>query len=306
MERNLSIAGSSTKSLAIQFVLYQTEPEKIEKSLGNLDHAVAMARRSKSISRVEVLYGDSSPRACITGQKIEILRQMATSIDLLSYHFFDANLGSAGGSNALFAKSSSDLVLILNPDVVTSPGLLQALVTTIAQPSVGIVEGRQLPVEHPKDYDEKTLDTSWASGACMMLRREVIERTGGFDSSSFFMYCDDVDLSWRAQLAGYRVLFVPSACAFHDKRLHADGSMIVSDAEVYYCAEAALMLAYKYSRDDILSRVKTDLAKNGNHLQRKALAEFKCRVDEGILPKRIDADHKVGRFINYAYAHHRW
>ena len=118
---------------------------------------------------------------------------------------------------------------------------------------MGIVEARQIPLEHPKKFDPVDGSTSWASGACMMIRAELLQQVGGFDGDSFFMYCDDVDFSWRARLAGYQVIHQPSARVFHDKRIQVDGRLVVSDAERYYSAEAALLMAWKYSRPDLVA-----------------------------------------------------
>jgi len=53
-----------------------------------------------------------------------------------------------------------------------------------------------------------------ASSGCCIVRRDVFDEVGGFDSD-YFIYDDDTDLSLRARLLGYRVLFVPSALAIH-------------------------------------------------------------------------------------------
>jgi GT2 family glycosyltransferase len=57
------------------------------------------------------------------------------------------------------------------------------------------------------------------SGAAFVIRRDLFERLGGFDES-FFLYMEDTDLSWRARLAGYRCICVPSSIVFHDYVLH--------------------------------------------------------------------------------------
>ncbi len=51
-------------------------------------------------------------------------------------------------------------------------------------------------------------------GATMMLRREVVEQTGGFDEQ-FFMYCEEIDWAWRIHQAGWQVQCVPAAKVTH-------------------------------------------------------------------------------------------
>ena len=53
-----------------------------------------------------------------------------------------------------------------------------------------------------------------ASSGCCIVRREVFNQAGGFDAD-YFIYDDDTDLSLRARLLGYRILFVPSALVIH-------------------------------------------------------------------------------------------
>ena len=48
----------------------------------------------------------------------------------------------------------------------------------------------------------------------MLVRRKVFEEIGGFDSR-YFLLGEDIDLSWRAQLAGYRVIVNPLAVIYH-------------------------------------------------------------------------------------------
>jgi GT2 family glycosyltransferase len=52
------------------------------------------------------------------------------------------------------------------------------------------------------------------SGAAFAIRRDLFKALGGFDEG-FFLYMEDTDLSWRARLAGYRCLYVPSSLAYH-------------------------------------------------------------------------------------------
>ncbi len=141
-----------------------------------------------------------------------------------SYQFFGENLGSAKGHNELAKDASADFLLILNPDIVVSPRFLQHLVSSFKDESTGIAEGKQIPIEHPKDYDIRTGETSWASTACAMTPTHLFHKLGGFDSETFFLYCDDVDYSWRVREAGFKVIFVPAAVVFHDKRIGAEGN----------------------------------------------------------------------------------
>ncbi|MCK4884494.1 glycosyltransferase family 2 protein [Candidatus Bathyarchaeota archaeon] len=60
----------------------------------------------------------------------------------------------------------------------------------------------------------ETFEILAASSGCCIIRREVFNQAGGFDAD-YFIYDDDTDLSLRARLLGYRILFVPSASVIH-------------------------------------------------------------------------------------------
>jgi cellulose synthase/poly-beta-1,6-N-acetylglucosamine synthase-like glycosyltransferase len=140
----------------------------------------------------------------------------------------------------------------------------------------------------------------------MMIRRAVLERIGGFDEENFFMYCDDVDFSWRARLSGYRVVYRPTACVFHDKRLDAAAQIEAGEAEVYYSAEAALMMAWKYTRPDLVEEWSAGLMQTQLPQHRKAVEVFNERRQQGRLPQPLDPEGRVAQFVGYNYAPHRF
>jgi GT2 family glycosyltransferase len=295
-------------SLQVQSVLFHNQTGDLDRSLGALARAIEVAREREVLDRVRVAYGDCSPSPTFDeaqlAERSELL--VAAGAEELSYAFFDENLGSAEGNNRLWQDLDTDLVLILNPDTVVAPDTLVEMVAAARRPGVGLVDARQLPIEHPKDYDPGSGDTSWASGACSMAPVSVVREIGGYDSRSFFLYCDDVDFSWRVRIAGHRVVHQPSARVFHDKRLAVDGSWAVGSAEEYWSAEGALVLAHKYSRPDRVRDIRRDLLAHGSEAQRRAVADFDRRADEGRLPDPIDRDHAIGEFVAGNYARHRY
>jgi GT2 family glycosyltransferase len=299
---------SGVVSLQVQSVLFDNVAADLDRSLDALARAIELGRERGVLDRVVVAWGDcsSAPTFDDDGVAARSERLAAAGAEGLRYTFFAANLGSAEGNNRLWAEVDTDLVLILNPDTVLAPDALVELVAPLRRPGVGLVDARQLPIEHPKDYDPATGDTSWASGACSMVPAAVIREIGGYDSRSFFLYCDDVDFSWRVRLAGHHVVHQPTARVFHDKRLRPDGSWAVGAAEEYWSAEGALVLAHKYSRPGRVAEIRRDLRAHGSEAQRRAVDDFDRRADEDRLPAPIDSDHAVGQFIAGNYARHRY
>ncbi len=295
-------------SLRIQSVFYNNDAQGIDRFLSSIAQAVRFARGKVDVGHVHLALGDCSslPRlqeASLGGLEGALAE---AGIASFSYEYFHANLGSAAGHNRLIESFDSDLLLIINPDVVASPYVISELLLPLSDKLVGAVEARQIPVEHPKPYDSITGTTPWATTACALFRREVVEKVGRFDAESFFLYCDDVDYSWRIRLAGYKIVFHPAAIIFHDKRLDSAGRMVVSDAEEFYSADAGLLMAYKYSREDLLALFINHFDVHGTPPQRKAAAAFRERRRTGRLPQQLDPEGTVAEFHGGAYAVHRW
>jgi GT2 family glycosyltransferase len=131
----------------------------------------------------------------------------------------DENIGFGAGHNRLMQEAFAqgcDLYVGVNPDGLMHPRCLFELVTMARRyEGKALIEAIQAPEEHPKPYDPLTLDTPWISGACFAISPQVYRETGGFDDQ-IFMYCEDVDLSWRVRLLGFRTKICPTAWFYHD------------------------------------------------------------------------------------------
>jgi len=292
--------------IAIQSVLYGNAPDHIERAAEALANSASRAVSAGSIAEWEYRLGDCAPDPTLSDSDIaRITALVVASGGSLEYTHFGANLGSAAGHNRLANDSGAGALLILNPDVRMDPDTVQNLVGALGA-DVGIVEARQLPLDHPKEYERYTGDTSWASTACALTRRSVFEHVGGFDAETFFLYGDDVDYSWRVRLAGYRVVFEPSARAFHDKRLTLSAGWPASKAEQYYSAESALMLAHKYSMSQRVDRLLDEFSTSRVSYLERAAKSFRDKQLSGLLPEPIDPNHSVAQFVGDFYAVHRF
>jgi N-acetylglucosaminyl-diphospho-decaprenol L-rhamnosyltransferase len=135
------------------------------------------------------------------------------------YRFSGENLGFGAAHNRLlarvFASPGVRHYVCVNPDGVLHPDCLARLVDEAGRrPRTGLVEARLFPDEHPKRYDPVTHETPWCSGCVLLITREAWEAVGGFDER-FFMYCEDVDLSWRVRAAGFSTRLAPRALVHH-------------------------------------------------------------------------------------------
>ena len=292
--------------IQVQSVLYGNGFDHVERAVLSLGKAAEIAIREGSAAQIELAYGDSSPTPCLNEHQLARLRSHCPGWLTIRYDFFQGNLGSARGHNRLAESSDADFILVQNPDVVIAPRVIETLLKTFRRAGVGMVEAKQLPIEHPKDYDIQTGRTSWASTACAMTPLSLFRQIGGFDADSFFLYCDDVDYSWSVRLAGFDVIFEPSAVVFHDKHLSDSGGWVATSSERYYSAEAALILAHKWSRPDLVKFILADFGASPEEQIQKAKTHYESRLKAGTLPRPVDAEHKVGQFLAGLYAPHRF
>lgn len=281
-----------TASLCIQVVLYDNTLAELRRLVAGLGAAIRHARAAAGVGAVEVAFGDSSSSPLLADDDLERLRADLNAGDdpepvPVSYEFFDANLGSGGGSNRLMECSDSELVWVLNPDTVPTPTVLTELVEALRPDDVAAVDARQVPIENPKSFDPVTGDAAWVAGSCLLLKRSAVASIGGFDPRFFPMYCDDVDLSWRLRIAGWRVCHAPNAVIFHDKRLTADGHPAASDFEHESGVLSRLFLAHRYHRPDVVQATLDWVDERGTEAHRRAVEAYRERLDAGDVPDAL-------------------
>ncbi|WP_228551921.1 glycosyltransferase family 2 protein [Paenibacillus sp. B01] len=158
--------------------------------------------------------------------------------------FQKENLGFGKANNVGVRHTSQELVFFLNIDTEVAPDAIAELMNAVqtSSPDVALWESRQFPYEHPKRYNPVTLDVSWASGACMLVRRDAFLEIGMFDEN-IFMYGEDVDLSWRLRHKGYKLRYVPKSVVFH---YTYDNANQVKETQFYNSVYVNLMLRYKF------------------------------------------------------------
>jgi GT2 family glycosyltransferase len=142
--------------------------------------------------------------------------------------------GFAGNVNSGVAHATGDIVVLLNTDVRPEMDFLPPLLTSFADPRVfavgcrekshdpgGIVErGRGIArwergfFVHARGEVNKT-DTAWVSGGSSAFRRDLWNKFGGMDTIYNPFYWEDIDLSYRALKAGYRIMFEPKSVVGH-------------------------------------------------------------------------------------------
>jgi GT2 family glycosyltransferase len=116
--------------------------------------------------------------------------------------------------------TGADVYIVADPGGAFHPNCIRALLAmNRSQKCRALIEAMQFPEEHPKFYDPVTLRTAWVSDICLLTPRLIWEKAGGFDPN-FYLYCEDVDLSWAAHRLGFQTLTCPAALFHHDISNH--------------------------------------------------------------------------------------
>jgi len=91
---------------------------------------------------------------------------------------------------------------------------------------------------------DKIEETEIATGCCMLIKKEVLKKTGMFDDK-YFLYYEDADLSMRAEKKGFKVIYVPKSLIWHKNAGSAGGSgSILQD---YYITRNRLVFGMRYA-----------------------------------------------------------
>jgi len=182
-----------------------------------------------------------------TDGTVDILEQF---VDRCRVVYNDENIGFAAAQNQAISLSNGEWVLTLNPDVLLLGNFIQALAEAgQLDPKVGTVCGKLLTIGASFDLPDKALVDSTgiyftpmlrhldrgsqeidnghylnhefvfgATAAAALYRRRMIEDIAvdeEFFDPDFFVYREDADVAWRAQLLGWRCIYTPHARGYH-------------------------------------------------------------------------------------------
>lgn len=184
----------------------------------------------------EILVVDNNS---VDGSPADIARQFPR-VRLISN---SRNVGFAKANNQGWRESRGEFILFLNTDTTVQPGALGLLADELkSNPTAGAV-GPAL-FDGPGSYQvsfgrrvsfcgqffqkmvlnplykfalrtsRKKREVGWLSAACLLVRRDALERTAGFDEG-FFIYFEDIDLCLRIKQAGWTLVYLPQARVLH-------------------------------------------------------------------------------------------
>jgi len=222
------------------------------------------------------------------------------------------NLGYSGGNNLGISdalRTNADFILILNNDVVLDKYAISYLLKSanradIISPKIYFAKGFEF---HKSRYKKDELgrviwyaggqidwnnvmgihigvdevdtgqynqnkEIDFATGACILVKRNVFEKIGLFDEK-YFLYLEDMDLCVRAKKADFKIMYEPKAVLWHKNAQSAGGSG--SKLQDYYISRNRLLFAFKYAKNKTkLAVVKQLIKQSANRPRRKALLDF--------------------------------
>ncbi|MBI4319513.1 MAG: glycosyltransferase family 2 protein [Chloroflexi bacterium] len=173
------------------------------------------------------------------------------------------NVGFTKANNQAIIQSSGRYVLLLNPDTEVLPGGLERMAGFMdLHPDVGMLgpqllfpdgtvqsSRRRFPTmvtaliestvlqrwlpNHPSlnayyvadRSNDEVQEVDWVVGACLLVRREVIEQVGILDQR-FFMYSEELDWCYRAKRASWKVMYLPEAKVVHHEARSSDQNVL--------------------------------------------------------------------------------
>lgn len=265
-------------SFALGIVTYNNSPQQLAQLARSIEIAAQRLPQTRVTLRVYIIdNGDESRWPPSSIQCTQLPSQ--------------GNIGFGRAINLLmsaaFADQHTEGFLCVNPDGVLHCNSLTELLLSYRNNLRSLIEARQFPEEHVKPYDPQTLDTPWASGACLFIPRDVYAVIGGFDPN-FFLYMEDIDLSWRARSAGFSVKMSPKALFGHAvfNRKHT----AETDKNFFLSGR---YLAFKWKNKTFLQWAEGELINRGHFASMADLPPLsEADFDNGELdPEVTDFDH---------------
>ncbi|MEA2347919.1 MAG: hypothetical protein QOG62_1706 [Thermoleophilaceae bacterium] len=202
-------------------------------------------------------------------------RVKADDPDALLIEFPD-NRGFATAVEEGRRRADGEWILLLNNDAVIEPDAaarLLAVATSAADigsvaaqmlfartppkinsaglevDTLGVAYDRLLGLD-PEPTDLEPLEVFGASGGAALYRQSMLDQIGGFDES-FFAFVEDADVAWRARMAGWRCLYVPSALVHHH---HSATARHGSPLKHYHVGRNRIRLLAKNADTSLLRR----------------------------------------------------
>ncbi|MBK7105841.1 MAG: glycosyltransferase family 2 protein [Ignavibacteriae bacterium] len=181
------------------------------------------------------------------------------------------NIGFSGGNNLgikYALENGADFILLLNNDTIVESDFLVNLSDTLNKyENIGIsaplinyfdkksivwtVGGKISKIrgsgfaysnENENQIEKKNREVTFASGCCLLIKKEVFEKIGMLDEK-FFLYVEDTDFCFRTIKAGFKIIINPNSKIYH--KVGNSTSMNLKQIPLYYETRNRLYFAKK-------------------------------------------------------------
>lgn len=231
----------SLKEISLQFIMKTVSVHILTYNSANFISACLDAVQQQTYPINQIIVVDN----CSRDDTRDILSRYNEQITTI---FNQTNTGFAGGHNHAMRLSKSDYCLVLNPDVILHPDYVRCLMEfaegteephllgsltgkLVRTSNQGIADSCGIHINRARrafDIGSGREADRWSSaeevfgvsGAAALYNMDMVRDltyNGQFFDEDFFAYKEDVDVSWRAQLFGWKSFFVPDARAYHER-----------------------------------------------------------------------------------------
>lgn len=179
-----------------------------------------------------------------TDDSVQFVKDNYSEVQLVE---IEENLGFAGGYNRALRDLNEEFFVLLNSDVEVTPNWLEPLISIMdsdskiaaCQPKIrqydrknyfeyagasgGYIDRFGYPFCRGRIFDtleedegqyDSVQEVFWATGACLFIRGGVYKEFGGLDDD-FFAHMEEIDLCWRINRAGYKIMVEPRSVVYH-------------------------------------------------------------------------------------------
>jgi N-acetylglucosaminyl-diphospho-decaprenol L-rhamnosyltransferase len=242
------------RALLMQTIFTKPNPSSPLRMTRNDAECVMVSEDEPDIFGMEILIVDNHSE----NDSIGFLRNTFGTEEKVRILETPKNIGYGQGNALAIRQAQGRFLLIINPDNELEPGGIETMVNAMeADQRIGILgpkliheDGtirdsyRTFPtvadifikrtflrrffpermgryLQHHLDHSH-TQDVDWLAGACLLMRKDLYERLGGFDPR-FFLFFEDTDLCRRCRVAGKRVVYFPEVTATDRKHRLSEG-----------------------------------------------------------------------------------
>lgn len=276
--------------------------DKLLRQLAWLEKSIYFAGETRNIS-LSLSLGLMTDDQDLAQTVKALIKKELVSADKISIGCFPVTTHQSLVHNELAKNAESDLLIFSKLGMLPMPPTIDRLLIAFEEnPRLGICDGKQIPFEIPLDAGFLIPETSWCSGNFMMIRHESFSIVGGFDVN-FSSDGEDVDLSWRIKKAGYSAYHIPSAVIYDTDVISRRLNNYKVENSVKFSPETRLLLAWKWSRDDVLAELIESFRVSENDETRSLAMQFNQQKENRGLPERMEDPSKIAIFETLSFTH---